>query len=54
MIWIISAFLIAFCIVIWQIHHAADFNPAWEEEMITQEELEEMANALWESDDDES
>lgn len=53
-IWILVILLFMAGCVIWQIHHAAEFNPAWEEEMLTQEELEELANALWESDDDES
>ena len=41
-------------VTLWMISHATEFNPAWEDKMLTQEELEELANALWESDDDES
>lgn len=52
MIWILVIFLFMAGCVIWQVHHAAEFNPAWEDKMLTQEELEALANALWESDDD--
>ena len=52
MFWFLVILFASVGFVLWEIHNAAEFNPAWEEDkMLTQEELEELANDLWESDD---
>jgi len=52
MMWVIivMALIMLFCMVgvMTVLADAMDFNPDWEEEMLTQEELEELANELWE------
>lgn len=50
MMWIVIGFLAAaLCIVLIAMHNAVPYNPAWEEDMLTQEELETLANELWET-----
>lgn len=48
MVYILFILAVLLCTVILSVHNAADYDRAWEEEMLTQEELEQLANELWE------